>query len=350
MTDRGRELTDKLLVDMERKIRREYRRAVKETTDKLNDYLRRFRVKDEKWQEWVRDGVKTPTQYRDWRVQQMIVGNQWQKLRDTLAADYHNASKAARAIIDGARPEVYALNFNYATFLAETGARVDTAFTLVNKDAVARILRDNPELLPPPGARVNAEIAAGRALAWQSGQIQSVTLQAILQGESIPHIAQRIARTMGERNHADSIRYARTATTAAENAGRRDAFFRAEKMGVDMEQEWRAVLDGRTRHAHRQLDGQRRKVGEPFEVDGEEIMYPGDPSAPSHLIWNCRCSLRGRVAGLEPRARKYRQIDGYDSYEAWKADKKSTSDPITKGEEIAELMRRARAAEYRRKG
>ena len=146
---------------------------------------------------------------------------------------------------------------------------------------------------------------------------------------------------MEEINHKATIRYVRTAVTGAENAGRADAYRRAEALGVDMEQEWQAVHDMRTRHEHRQLDGQRRPVGEPFEVDGEEILYPGDPAAPGHLIWNCRCRLRGIVAGLEPRARKYRSLDDIEgmTYEEWKESKDERPLPITRQEQIGEEMK-----------
>ena len=87
---------------------------------------------------------------------------------------------------------------------------------------------------------------------------------------------------------------------------------------------------------------ERIQVGEPFEVDGEEILYPGDPSAPGYLSWNCRCALRGIVAGLEPQARKHRSLEDIEgmSYEEWKESKVEKPHPITKQEEIAETMRR----------
>jgi hypothetical protein len=58
-------------------------------------------------------------------------------------------------------------------------------------------------------------------------------------------------------------------------------------MGIEMQQTWVATLDGRTRHEHRMLDGQTVPIGEPFEVDGYKIRYPGDPTAEGFLIWNC---------------------------------------------------------------
>lgn len=342
MRDRAHDYADERLAELEKKIQREYQRAVRETQEKLNDYLRRFEIKDEKWRQMVADGKRTETQYKQWRLGQIAVGKRWEAMRDTLAQDYHDANVIARSMLERERAGIYAESVNFGTFEIEMGAKVDMSFALYDADAVSRIIRDNPELLPPPGKKMTASIAAGKDVAWQSGQIQSVMTQAILQGESIPNIAKRIAQTMGETNHASTIRYARTAITAAENAGKVDAYRRAEELGVDAVQEWRAVLDMRTRHEHREADGQRRAIGEPFEVGGEELMFPGDPSASGHLIWNCRCSLRAIVKGLEPMARKYRSLDGIEgmTYEEWKVSKVEKPHRITKQEEIADLMRR----------
>ena len=57
--DEGNEATEKLLAEMEQKLTAEYKQAEKEVEDKLNDYFRRFRIKDEKWQKWVEEGTKT---------------------------------------------------------------------------------------------------------------------------------------------------------------------------------------------------------------------------------------------------------------------------------------------------
>lgn len=349
MRDRGHELTDELLEKMEKKIRKEYQQAVKDVQEKLDDYLRRFAVKDELWRKNVENGKKTAEEYKKWRMGQIMVGKRWEEMRDTLAQDLHNANAVARSVIEGYRPEVYAINHNFATYEVEMGAKLDTSYTLYNRQAVERIMRENPDLLPPPGRKMKASLAAGKDIAWQEGQIQSVVMQSILQGESIPNMAKRIAETMGETNHKATIRYARTAVTGAENAGRRDAFERAERMGIDMEQEWRATLDMRTRHSHRQLDGERRPVGEAFSNGCE---YPGDPSGPAEEIWNCRCSIRGIVAGLEPQARKYRSLEDLEgmSYDEWRESKVEKPHRITKQEEIAEIMRRRYVNEDYRSG
>lgn len=349
--DPGHIETDKLLADMEKKIRREYAQAVADTTEKLNDYLRRFEIKDEKWRIMVANGEKTAEEYKEWRTGQIMMGKHWTDMRDALAEDYHNANVISRSIINGYMPEVYAINHNFATYDIERLARVDTSYTLSGRETVARILRDEPDLLPPPGRNMKFRITAGIDKEWQKGQIQSVTLQSILQGESIPNMAKRIAKTMGETNHASTIRYARTAVTGAQNAGRQDAYKRAQDMGINIQRTWVATLDGRTRHEHRQLDRQTKPVDEPFEVDGYEIMFPGDPSAEGFLIWNCRCTTIAEVKGLSHNwnTRSEAALDNM-TYDEWKAEHKSTSDSIYKQEEIAEAMRRRTIRELYQRG
>ena len=101
---------------------------------------------------------------------------------------------------------------------------------------------------------------------------------------------------MESMNRASAIRTARTSVTAAQNAGRMDSYHAAEGMGIKLKKQWLATLDGRTRHAHAMLDGQTAETDKPFHVDGYEIMYPGDTSAPGYLVYNCRCTL---IAALD---------------------------------------------------
>lgn len=55
---------------------------------------------------------------------------------------------------------------------------------------------------------------------------------------------------------------------------------------------WVAQNDDKVRPDHRALDGQVKTLGEPFEVDGFSLRFPGDPLAPPHLTINCRCKMR----------------------------------------------------------
>lgn len=50
---------------------------------------------------------------------------------------------------------------------------------------------------------------------------------------------------------------------------------------------WNAMDDDRTREWHADADGDEVPVGEPFSVDGEDMMYPGDPDGSDENTINC---------------------------------------------------------------
>ncbi len=130
---------------------------------------------------------------------------------------------------------------------------------------------------------------------WNRRLMASQLTQGIMLGESIPRLAGRMRRVTGS-NHATAVRIARTAATGAENAGRVASYKRARGMGIKLKQEWVAALDGRTRHSHRQLDGERREVGEAFS---NGCRFPGDPQARYAEVCNCRCTLIAAVDGVD---------------------------------------------------
>jgi len=344
MPDPGHRETDELLAWLERDISDLYSEAAADVEEKLRDYLRRFEIKDKTWRKWVKEGKKTPQEYQQWRTGQIMMGKRWEEMRNTLAGDLSNADQIARSIVNGYTPEAYALNHNYATYEVEKGAQVDTSFTLYNRQTVERLVRDNPQLLPAPSIDIPLDMR------WNRQHIQSAVLQGILQGESIPKIASRMQQ-VAEMDRKVAIRTARTAMTGAQNAGRVDGYKRAKSMGIKMRQQWVATLDGRTRHEHRILDGQTAPVDGYFEVEGERIRYPGDPTAAPHLVYNCRCTLIASLQGFErdlsDLSLRNTKHMGDITYEEWKKAK-AKSDPITKGEEISEAMRRKYINEYRR--
>lgn len=287
MRDVGADETDKIIIEIENRIRQEYTQAEREIREKLADYLRRFEIKDRTWQKWVAEGKKTEAEYKAWRTGQIAIGERWEEMRQTIAEDLLNASKIARSIANGYMPEVYALNHDYGTYQVETGSLIDTSYTLYNREAAERIFRENPKMLPAPGKKVSQAIKDKKAIRWNNSHIQSVMMQALLQGNSIPDIATRLANAVGDSDRKAAIRNARTMATGAQNAGRVDAYSRAGKMGLKVRKQWLATLDLRTRHEHRMLDGQIVDNDKPFDVDGDKIMFPGDPSAKGYLVYNC---------------------------------------------------------------
>jgi len=85
---------------------------------------------------------------------------------------------------------------------------------------------------------------------------------------------------------------ARTESQAAAQAGQLEV---ARNVGVVMKKVWVSAEDDRTRPAHNEADGQTVDLDEPFIVDGEELMFPGDPSGSAANIINCRCAVVYKV-------------------------------------------------------
>lgn len=70
----------------------------------------------------------------------------------------------------------------------------------------------------------------------------------------------------------------------------------------DVERVWDDAGDNRVRHSHKELDGQRVGLDEPFEspVSGARMMYPTDTSldAPTKETLGCRCRARINIDWL----------------------------------------------------
>lgn len=342
--DEGQKYTDQKVKEIEKRLNREYAQAELEMEERLDDYFRRYEKKDERWQEWVAEGRKTEKEYQEWRTGQMAVGATWQNEIDALSEKMAHTNETARAIARNEMPDVFAENMNFATYQIEHDAEIDTSFTLYSRETVERLIADDPDILPPIGRQTARRIREGKDVLWNKQQIQSVMVQGILQGDSIPNLATRLSLTVGEKNRKAAIRNARTLATGCQNAGRVNAYKRAQNKGVDLEQMWLATMDNRTRHTHRWIDREVRPVGEAFSNGCE---YPADPKGDPAEIYNCRCSLRGVVKGLDRRSGQFRDSSavGNMSYSEWRKAKPESQDILLQ-EQKGDAIRRSYIREY----
>ena len=322
--DYGHRESDRRLAELERRIDKEYRQAYTEIEAKADKFFEKFRDEDKKLSQKVKQGEINKSDYIEWRKKAMIRGNALKGLEKTLAQDLVNADKIAGQMISGHKVDIYALNRNYGEYEIENALNIDLGFSLYDHKSVEKLIKDQPALLP-------TQLDKTRDLKWNRQKVSSAITQGILQGESIPNIGKRLRKVVGMDRSA-SIRNARTATTGAENAGRVDSYEEAESKGVELEKKWVAMLDQRTRSEHRQLDGQTCPIHDKFKVDGEEIGYPGDPTAAGYLVYNCRCTLVAEVKGIEYKdVRRSRLPEGM-TYEEWKGKKDRSPAELPKEE------------------
>ena len=319
MADYGHKETDKRLAVIEKRIAKVYADTLAEAKDKLSAVLAEFREFDEKKVQAVADGKLSKKAYTAWRKELIGKEKHLRDMIDVLTEDFTNADKIAMKIVSGEAKDVYALNANYAAYDIEKKTNANLSWTLYDHSTVERLILEEPNLLPLPSVDVPVDKR------WNQKHITAAINKGILLGDPIQDIAKRLV-TVASMDLNAAVRSARTATTAAECAGRIDTYKYAQSIGIEMQQEWVATLDDRTRHEHRILDGQRVDIGEAFEVDGASIRYPGDPQAPGYLIYNCRCTVIGAIKGLEDDdSDDHRKHMIGTTYEEWKAGKEQKS-------------------------
>lgn len=315
--DRMQKETDAELAKLERLLKREYKKAQAEVEERAVEYFKAFRDRDDAMLKRLREGKITADEYYRWRQNQMLVGNRWVSLRDRLADDYVTANVRASGMINEHLYNTYAENFNYQAFIAEREMRIETTFSLYDKDAVREMVRRTPGII------TTAQVNIAKNQRWNAQKVTSALTQGILQGDSIGHIADRL-QTVTTMNQKAAVRNARTLTTGAENGGRFACSQRLESAGVEQEKQWMATLDRRTRHSHRMLDMETVPMDQPFS---NGLMYPGDMSM-AHTkpeeVYNCRCRYVTQFKKWPSTFERSTDALG-ESYEDWK-NGKSKSD------------------------
>lgn len=352
--DYAHQETDRMLDGLERRIFSTYQQAASEIEQKLLKHLEAYDAKDQEMRARRDAGEITTAQYNHWRTGQILTGQRWERMRENLSEDMYNYDALAASMINEHTPEVYALNHDFGTYEAESGSGLDTSYTLYNRQTVERLMTHDDRLIPDVSPNHAIDVR------WNQKQFNAGILQGILQGESVGELARRVALGTSQKDFNAALRNARTATTSAQNAGRSDAYKRAEKMGVKLKQMWLANRDKRTRDSHIALDGQVRAVGEFFESPISKMLYPGDREhGKPEDVWGCRCRLVADVKGIDfdvaDMSMRNDRLEGmpYDEwkkahmseedYEKWKAEYDKYRNE--KAEEISTLDERVRRIE-----
>lgn len=283
MPDYGARMADRKIKTIDRRLRFTYRTAERELKEKLADFNKKFAEKDRKKQKQLANGEITKDEYKAWLNGQVFIRSQWEsKIRECQQVMLtHN--KQAMNIVRNNSIDVFAENYNYQAFIAEQTTGI--SFGIYNTEAVARLIEDNPDILP------EWKIDEEKDYTWNEKKVNNCVRQGIIQGESINQITDRLCKNLATMNENRMRMFARTAVTGAQNAGRQQQMEDAADLGIKQNKRWLATLDNRTRDAHRHLDGQEVPYNEPFESDFGKIEYPGDPSANPANVYNCRCTM-----------------------------------------------------------
>ena len=283
--DEAHALTDKQLQALEKRVAKVYKEAKENLDETVRDYFEGFRRRDETMKKRLDAGEITEDYYKQWRLNQIGRGKRFEDLRDKLAERWTKANETAIAYVNDATPGIYSLNRNYAAYTIEKEVG-DVGFTLWDEQTVKRLIVEEPDVMPyyPPKRAVQR----GIDLAYGKSQITKNVTSSILQGLTVKQMADNLQERIATMSRVSAVRAARTAVTAAENAGRMDSYHAAEKMGIKMRKRWLSTLDGRTRHSHAIIDGETRQIDKIFS---NGCKFPGDPNGKPEETYNCRCTL-----------------------------------------------------------
>lgn len=319
MNDYGVTETDRAVRGLERRLRKIYKEAEADLDRKLDDFLKRYKAKEAIHRKELDDEKITQAQYDAWVRGQVFQGNQWRAKKEQIQSTIHEANKIATKMINEQMVNVFAVNANYMAYSLEHDADANFGFGAYDSATVTNLIKNNPQLLP------KWKINKPKDYRWNAKKVVSQITQGIIQGEKLEQIGKRLTDKLCTTNKNKMMTFARTAMTGAQNAGRQFSLTEAKNKSINVQKEWMATLDGRTRDAHRELDGQKVPMDKPFKVNGEEIMFPGDPTAKAYLVYNCRCTMVGDLVDYPSEYKRYDNIDGKPiknmTYREWESAK-----------------------------
>lgn len=312
--DYGHRYADKKISAVDRELKKTYRTAQKEMKTKLADFNKRFEKKNRELKKKLADGEITDDEYKSWLTGQVFVRSRWEEQIRMINSVLLDHNRQALNIVNTSRFDVFAENYNYNAFLAERG--IVGTFNLYNAEAVARLIVDDPQILP------EWNIDKAKDYKWNRQKVNNAIRQGIIQGKTVEEITADLTEGLASKNESRMRLFARTAITEAENAGRQQQMNDAAAMGIEVKKRWLATHDGRTRDAHRGLDGDTVPFDQPFHSMLGDIMHPGDPTAAPANVYNCRCTMRTIYPKYDmstPRGEGV-TVDG-QSYDEWKKGK-----------------------------
>ena len=289
--------TSMTLQEMENYLFDMYAQAGAGVVKKAKDFMADFYKKDMIKQEQVKNGELDAEVYKEWRKNKLLYNMHWTKLISAINAEMANVNQTALEYINGEVPNIFAVHYNDVVEQINDSHVSGYSFEMVDADTVNNLINEQGIILPP-----KKNLDKQKDKLWNAKQVNAQLLQGILQGDSIPAIAERMM-TVTNSNAKAAVRTARTLCTAAENSGRQSGMNRAEESGIKFKKLWISTSDERTRASHIELNGKTVLNGEKFEtINDEKLEFPGDWHAAGFEVYNCRCTMGSIILGFEKKS------------------------------------------------
>lgn len=207
---------------------------------------------------------------------------------DGIMRELNKAGVEAAKLIRGSLVKVYAANrqetVDNITREVERYGYFGVTFAMYDKRQIAVLISEGES----PFSQIAYNNLGDNPVARR--RLQNELALATILGEGQKQIIERI-RKVTKQTVEQARRVAQTERTRVQSQARWEAGQEAAEQGVSIENTWSARMDN-TRESHVALNGTKKPQGKPFVTpDDDELMYPGDPSAPAKEVINCFCVL-----------------------------------------------------------
>lgn len=202
----------------------------------------------------------------------------------SIANDLARVGGQVPTEIKGALGEIYSVNRAFTIERITEATPVTVRFTQYDKRQIQILMDENSNVFL---GRAYRKLGSDTLIAER---LRAQLAQAIQLGESHSAIVDRV-RTVTNISVRQANTIVQTGRTRVQSQARAEAISEAARAGVPVRKEWSTRMIN-SRETHVALNGQIQNEDEPFElIDGDRLMYPGDPNgAPKNTI-NCFCVL-----------------------------------------------------------
>lgn len=188
---------------------------------------------------------------------------------------------------------------------------------LINHEYVANLVN-----APVAGKRLSKRLYQQRSELAKN--VTNNIINGLFAGDSYVKIAKQVSDAT-EATYKQALRIVITEGGRTSSVTQQQSSEKAKSLGVNMQKRWLSTLDGKTRHDHRELDGQTVDIEDDFHVNGHKAKQPRMFGIAKEDV-RCRCTSINIVDGIAPELRKDNETKAvikYKNYNEWLADKKN---------------------------
>lgn len=196
-------------------------------------------------------------------------------------------------------------------FVIEKDIKAVADFNMLNREQVREAIKN-------PYDRIGFIQRDRDNAALLTKQMRQEISQGLIQGKSFQQTARTIRDRM-EIGGGNALRIVRTESKRARGKAKQSTQEEAQELGINMQKQFVATIDGSTRDSHQALDGVTIDIDEDFVTEnGASGPGPGQFNDPAEDI-NCRCTVISIVAGIQPNSRRVREVGivDYESFDKW---------------------------------